>query len=339
MSKINKTKSWNLFADIGGTQTRLGIAIDKELIDIVRQPTTNQENFIESVVKIRERMGTNPEKIVAACAGPVQKDSVQLTNAELSLSNSDLVTAVGTKEIYLINDFAAAAWSVAEITDADVTVVQGQAIPPSGTRLVVGVGTGLGVGCLIWTDGGYHATSGEGGHIGLSPRHRMDVAIFEAAHQLSPNSFFSDSLTLEAEMFLSGTGLPILYQAIAISDGQTDVTGFTAPDILTNAYNMTDKIAVKTVTMFTSYLGALLGDLSVLLVPSGGIFIVGGVAQKNLWLFNDRFCSAFNQGGRFSKLRNSMNIYVSKQFNFGLVGAHNFCKARDAKEEKSPFLK
>ena len=78
--------------------------------------------------------------------------------------------------------------------------------------------------------------------------------------------------------------------------------------------------------MFTEHLGALIGDLSVALIPSGGVFLLGGVAEKNRWLFQDDFLRAFNGGGRFDDLRRGLNLYLSRHVDFGIVGANNFCK-------------
>ena len=128
-------------------------------------------------------------------------------------------------------------------------------------------------------------------------------------------------------MFLSGTGLPILYRAAGMAAGQADTPMRSAKDILDDARTQTDPIAEKTAHMFTTHLGAVMGDLAVVLMPVGGVFLVGGVAEKNRWLFKEAFRDAFNAGGRFTDLRRSMSLYVSEQDEFGIVGANNFCKS------------
>lgn len=108
--------------------------------------------------------------------------------------------------------------------------------------------------------------------------------------------------------------------------GQTNISARPARDILQDARSGTDPHAVQTASLFTTHLGALLGDMAVTLMPIGGVFLVGGVAEKNRWLFGDSFLDAFNNGGRFSELRRGMDLYVSEQVEFGIVGANNFCK-------------
>ncbi|WP_235962872.1 glucokinase [Ruegeria haliotis] len=317
---------WNLVADIGGTNTRLGVVSNGALTDLRKLPTGTLPDLLEAFHRLRDEIGTDPQAVVAAGAGPVKNGTIRLTNAHLDLSETELAKATGAQHTFVINDFTAAAWSVAEATIADVAVLQGAASPPAGTRLVVGPGTGLGVGALIYSEGRYHTVSGEGGHVGLSPRHRDEVDVFDAARHIAPGCFFADSLVLEAEMFLSGTGLPILYQAVAMASGQSDTPPRTAKDILQAARDEVDEVAARTARMFTAHLGALMGDMAVTLMPVGGVFLVGGVAEKNRWLFGDTFRDAFNEGGRFSDLRRSMSLYVSEQAEFGIVGANNFCK-------------
>ncbi|CUJ99133.1 Beta-glucosidase A [Ruegeria denitrificans] len=317
---------WDIVADIGGTNTRLGVIADGKLTDLRKYPTGSLPDLLDAFHALRDEIGTDPRAVVAAGAGPVKEGTIRLTNAKLDLSEDNIGKATGAQHTFVINDFTAAAWSVAEITGEDVEVLQGAATPRPGTRLVVGPGTGLGVGALLYSKGRYHTASGEGGHIGLSPRHEDEVEIFKAARHVSPNCFFDDTLVLEAEMFLSGTGLPILYRAIGMADGQTDTPERSAKDILEAARAQVDPIAEKTANMFTTYLGAMMGDLAVVLMPVGGVFLVGGVAEKNRWLFTDAFRDAFNAGGRFSDLRKSMSLYVSEQKEFGIIGANNFCK-------------
>ncbi|WP_170330563.1 family 1 glycosylhydrolase [Ruegeria arenilitoris] len=318
---------WNLVADIGGTNTRLGVISNGKLTDLRKYPTGTLPELLEAFHSLRDEIGTDPRAVVAAGAGPVKDGTIRLTNANLDLSEHDIGKATGAQHTFVINDFTAAAWSVAEITGDDVEVLQGAATPPRGTRLVVGPGTGLGVGALLYSEGRYHTASGEGGHVGLSPRHVDEVEVFRAARHISPDCFFDDTLVLEAEMFLSGTGLPILYQAAGMAAGQANTPVRSARDILEDARAQTDPIAVKAAHMFTTHLGAVMGDLAVVLIPSGGVFLLGGVAEKNRWLFKDAFRDAFNAGGRFSDLRRSFNLYVSEQDEFGIVGANNFCKS------------
>ena len=317
---------WNLVADIGGTNTRLGVVTEGALTDLRKHPTGTVSDLQDALHSLCDEVGTQPRAVVAAGAGPVQDGTIRLTNANLDLSEDALARATGAHHTYVINDFTAAAWSVAEITENDVEVLQGSAAPPLGTRLVVGPGTGLGVGALLYSEGHFHTVSGEGGHVGLSPRHLDEVEVFRAARKIIPECFFDDTLTIEAEMFLSGTGLPVLYQAIGMAEGQPNGMIRSAKDILQDAQDGSDACAVKAARMFTEHLGAIMGDLAVALIPAGGVFLVGGVAEKNRWLFGQDFLRAFNAGGRFDELRRSMNLYVSEQNEFGIVGANNFCK-------------
>lgn len=317
------TTPWLLCADIGGTNLRLR-AYDGDGTRASEQHETGGPGaLVEHFHAFAEAQGTAPELVVAAVAGPVQNNRVQLTNAAKTLCGDDLKSTTGAREAFLINDFAAASWATARTTPDDLLCLQGAARPPAeGIHVVVGPGTGLGVGTLIFRDGVHVAIPGEGGHVALAPNTREEVEIFEAFRKLWPQVFYGDGLTCESEAMLSGTGLPILYRAVQ------DVMGDTGPHldargVLTAAHEDRDPVAHRVALIFKSHLARLSGDFGIA-NGADSVFLVGGVATKNPWLFDDTFVDAFNQGGRFTALRQSLNLYLLRNPDFGLLGAYNY---------------
>ena len=65
------------------------------------------------------------------------------------------------------------------------------------------------------------------------------------------------------------------------------------------------------------------GNLAVTVKATGGIFLVGGVAQANRTLFDADFWRVFSEGGRFTALRQSCGVYLVNVTDFGLRGAVN----------------
>ena len=271
--------------------------------------------------------GSAPELVAAAVAGPVSDNRVQLTNAAKSLCGEDLKRTTGAAEAWLINDFGAAAWATARVAPEDLLCLQGAPAPTDeGIHVVVGPGTGLGVGTLIFRNGVHTAMPGEGGHVSLAPNSREEVEIFEAFRALWPETFFGDGLTCEAEAMLSGTGLPLLYQAVQAVMGDTG-PHLDAKGVLTAAQEDRSPVAHRVAMLFKSHLARLAGDLG-LASGADSVFLVGGVATKNPWLFDDSFVDGFNQGGRFTRLRGEMNLYLLRNPDFGLLGAHNYATHR-----------
>ncbi len=317
---------WYLVADIGGTNARFAAFHGNRQVDLVVHDTKRGGDLLSMAKAFCERAFPKPPVVaVAAAAGPVKNNALKLTNANQSLCGEDLKQATKAREAYIINDFSAAAWSSLAVGPEDVLPLSGTLSPRPGTRLVIGPGTGLGVGALVYANGQYNSVPGEGGHIGLGPRNRYEVEVFDALRKLWPGVFFGDAMAIEAEGFLSGTGLPYLYRAVQEVEG-LDGPALDARDIFDAAKNATDTAAVKSIEIFKTHLAQVAGDLGLAFGADGGVFFVGGVALKNTWMFDDQFLAAFHQGGRFTAVRESFGLYLVNRSDFGLLGAHKFAE-------------
>ena len=62
--------------------------------------------------------------------------------------------------------------------------------------------------------------------------------------------------------------------------------------------------------IFRTHLGRLAGDLALVFRANGGIFLNGGVAFRNPWLFYDTFVKAFREGGQFTNVRRATGLYL-----------------------------
>lgn len=319
------TKPWYLIADVGGTNARFASFHGDALEKLVVYDTKNGGDLLTMAHQFSEAMPERPSITVVAAAGPVRDNTVELTNAKQRIEGGALKEATGSAEARVINDFTAAAWSTHPVSADDLIVLSGSPFPAPGTHLVVGPGTGLGVGALIYDDGRFHNAPGEGGHIGIGPRSREEMEAFEALRTLWPEIFYGESLIIEAEGILSGTGLPLLYQASQIVEG-AEVAPLDSRQIFERARTGSDTAAVRTIDMFKCHLAQAAGDLGLAFGATGGVFLVGGVALKNPWLFDQNFVDYFHQGGRFTRVREKLNLYILNRDDFGLLGAHNFAK-------------
>lgn len=319
------SESWYIAADVGGTNIRLGAYRGDQLVQTETHSTKAGTPIVDAIARFSEGLPERPQVIVVAAAGPVSNNAVQLTNAAQTIHGSELSAATGAQHARVINDFEAAAWATASPAPDELITLQGAPMAPAGTRMVIGPGTGLGVGALAFHGNQYFAIPGEGGHVGISPRDAEDTAVFTAFRSLWPQVFFGDTLTVEAEGMLSGTGLPLLYQAVHIADG-TQFESLEAGQIMSAAKAGNNPQASKTIRIFKTHLAKVAGDLALSFGAQGGVFLVGGVALKNAWLFDDEFVEVFGQGGRFSPIRQKMNLYLLNISEFGLQGAQNYAK-------------
>ncbi|WP_406649866.1 ROK family protein [Aliisedimentitalea scapharcae] len=319
---------WNFVADVGGTNMRLAaISNVGSIVDQKSYHSKSDLDFPEACACfIREHDGP-PEAVVVAAAGVVTDGAVQLTNSAQNFSETELAEVCQTQNVKILNDFEAAAWSLATIGGGDTRVLQGPTDVPHGPRLVIGPGTGLGVGALVWVHGQPHVVPGEGGHVSLSPQSYEEFGYFEQLVRLWPEIRIGNGVAVEAEAILSGTGVPMLYEAVAHAR-QSIVEPKTSAQVFTLAKRGEDQNANIAIDLFRRALGQIAGDLALVFNAKGGVFLTGGVALSNTWIFDRRFLDAFNAGGRHSNWRSAMPVYLYQNPDFGLLGARNYVSTR-----------
>lgn len=322
------SEPWYLVADIGGTNTRFS-AFHGASQKALTVYDTKQGGCLLAMAETfcQESLPAPPLLAVAAAAGPVENNALKLTNADQFLCGNDLAATTGAQRAFVINDFSAAAWSTLALNPEEMQVLHDVAADATGNRLVIGPGTGLGVGALIYSEGGFHSVSGEGGHVGLSPRNRFELELFTVLRALWPEVFFGDTLTVEAEALLSGTGLPYLYRALQKVECHTGKP-LHPHEILNAAATGANPLAAQIVDIFKSRLAQVAGDLALAFGASGGIYFVGGIATKNPWMFDETFLSGLHNGGRFSGQRENIRVNLVTTNNFGLIGARKFAEAK-----------
>lgn len=314
---------WNLVADVGGTNMRLAaVSPNGALTDQLSVPSKGGPDFPQACADFIATHPSPPSHVAVAAAGVVVDGAVRLTNSKQRFDVAALAHACQTDSVKILNDFEAAAWSLATVTDDDVQVLQGTGQLSQGPRLIIGPGTGLGVGAMDWVNGAPHVIPGEGGHVSLAPQSVEELAYFEALIDLWPEVQIGQGLAVEAEAVLSGTGLPVFYNAIATTKGSPQRAEQTA-EVIARAQSGEDACATRALELFRQYLGQIAGDLALVLNATGGVFVTGGVIHKNPWLLDQQFLRAFNAGGRHSTWRARIPVYLYENPDFGLLGARN----------------
>ena len=310
--------TWDLVADIGGTNMRVAQVVAGRMETRRDFPMKSVTSVAETLASVAADLGSTPSRVVAAGAGPVIGGDITLTNGGWLVSEREIQTATGCDAARVINDFEAAAWSLASLNQADVEPIGGSGPLTSGHRVAVGPGTGLGVGCLIWDGAQYSVIPGEGGHVAVGPLTHADVPVFERLRKIWPEANIAGTWSFEAEALLSGTGLPSLYQACG------GAAGTPGKEIFERATAGQGE-AVQCIDVFRRQLASVAGNLAVTINARGGVFMLGGVAQANPSLFADGFWDAFHQGGRtpFTDLRMECGVYLVTIEDFGLRGCVN----------------
>jgi len=104
--------------------------------------------------------------------------------------------------------------------------------------------------------------------------------------------------------------LQYLYHALCKVEG-IEPTLKEPADITTHGLAGTDKLAEETVSLFVTYLGRLAGDVALLFMARGGVYLSGGISQKIIpALKKPEFRAAFEDKAPHTAMMRSIPTYV-----------------------------
>ena len=259
-------------ADVGGTNVRLA-SIDAPGAPLRSLGNLRTADFPGPAEAIRAatRSAAAPRSVVLCGAGPIDGRRCQLTNAAWIIDGDALAAALSLDQGLLLNDFEAQALSLPAIP-ADGLLTIGPDLPAGkGPRLVLGPGTGLGVGALVNAAGRHVPVPSEGGHVDLAPGTPEEAATLAVAEPVLGR--------LTGEAILSGSGLARLHKARCASSGLA-APGLDAAGIVQAALAHPDGPEAGTVRMFVAILARYAGDMALTFAATGGVFLAGGILPR-----------------------------------------------------------
>lgn len=294
-----------LVGDIGGTNARFAILVDafgepKEF------PTVRTADFatIDEAIQtaILDTTSVMPQSALLAVAGPVDGDEIELTNCDWVVRPRAMFETLGLEEVLVLNDFEAQALAVVALGPEHMEAIGTGESEPGYGRVVLGPGTGLGVAGLVQSRGTWIPIPGEGGHVDIGPRSERDFEVFPHIERIEGR--------ISAEQILCGRGLVNLYRAVAAANA-VPARMDTPAQVTSAALSGTDPEAVEALDLFVTCLGRLAGDLALVFMSRGGVFLTGGIAQKIVpALQSGRFRAAFEDKAPHSDLLRAMSVSV-----------------------------
>jgi glucokinase len=294
-----------LVGDIGGTNARFAILVDAHA-EPMAFPTVRTADFatIDDAIQsaILDATSVLPLSALLAVAGPVDGDEIELTNCDWVVRPRQMFSSLGLDEVLVLNDFEAQALAVVALGPEHMEAIGAGEAEPGGGRVVLGPGTGLGVAGLVQSRGVWIPIPGEGGHVDIGPRSARDFEVFPHIERIDGR--------ISAEQILCGRGLVNLYRAVAAANGVHAALD-TPAAITSAALGGTDVEAVEALDVFVTCLGRLAGDLALVFMSRGGVFLTGGIAQKIVpALQNGLFRAAFEDKAPHSDLLREMPVSV-----------------------------
>jgi glucokinase len=205
-------------------------------------------------------------------------------------------TQLGLGKLHAINDFAAQAWALSRLGDADVAKIGRGQIRPGFPKVVLGPGTGLGVASAVPAGATWQIIPGEGGHASLAAHDEVEDGVLRRARERFGHC--------SAERVLSGPGLSFLDAAL---HGHAE----RAPDEIGTALAAGETEARATLEVFFRILGGVAGDLALTFGAFGGVYISGGIAPRYLDLMRESgFRERFEAKGRYHEYLGAIPTFV-----------------------------
>ncbi len=191
-----------------------------------------------------------------------------------------------------------------------------------GNRAVIAAGTGLGEGGLYWDGKAHHPFAAEGGHADFAPHDELEMDLLRF--------LLEETEHVSWERLVSGMGLGNIYRFLRETGREEEPAwlaeamreGDPGPLISKFAREGRSRLCERTLDVFVSLYGAEAGNLALKVMSSGGLYVGGGIAPKNLDKMRDgTFVKAFLAKGRMRPLLEAMPVRMILTDDTGLLGA------------------
>lgn len=312
----DETRLFAIVADVGGTFARLSrvnlITLQMDMVEIYS--CAEFINF-EAVFRAYQMQHSLQQikQVSIAIACPVLGDWVCMTNGHWEFSIQALKNSLGLTQLKVLNDFTAIALSLSVLSEHQKLQIGSGCADSNKVSLVLGAGTGLGVGYLIPGHQEVPAYAGEGGHADWGAQTEQEWFIYQYLKKRYAHVSY--------ERILSGQGLEHLYQAIAAYLNQP-VSPLKAAEIISLALDGCCVIAQAVISQFFASLGSYAGDLALIFGAFGGVYLAGGIIPRLLSLIGkSAFRMRFEEKGRFSHFNAQIPTYLISAEQPGMIGA------------------
>jgi glucokinase len=307
-----------LLGDIGGTNARWAWQPDAAAPpqDVRVLPTADSPTIADSAQRYLIASGhRGPAAAAIGIATAVTGDLVRMTNHPWEFSIDALREELGVARCLVINDFTALAMSLPALGSGDLRPLGGGQAVAGAPLALLGAGTGLGVsGLLTVPRGGVLPISGEGGHVSLAATDEEEAALLALLRRRFGH--------VSAERVLSGPGLVNLYEALCALHGRAPSTALQPAALGDAAIAGHDALAVRTLRLFTAFLGNVAGNLALTLGARGGVYLGGGIVPRFGAAFDEAlFRRRFEDKGRFRDYLAAIPCWVITAAAPALVGA------------------
>src|SRR6266480_2676670 len=291
-ARMEENRRMILAGEIGATRTRLAAfeTQGNKLQQVVEKIYMSQEQSGLPEI-ISDFIRTEGIPVQSACfgvAGPVRAGRSKISNLPWIIDSRELTRQLKLNSVGLINDLEAYAYGIDALESKDFIPLNEGSEDAEGNRAVISARTGLGVAGLYWDGYRHHPFGCEGGHSDFAPRNESEMALLSYLQKKYGR--------ISCERLLSGPGIKNIY------DFLRDTQKAEEPQVLKDqiaaapdAPALISKLAAEgkasicdqTMSIFVSIYGAETGNVALNFLSTGGIYIGGSVAAKNVSRMKD----------------------------------------------------
>ena len=349
-----------LAGDIGGTNSRLTLLKisaneddEQELIENKYFLSFNFQNVYELLTQfLKPYKGTPnyPRYAVFGVPGPIKNNTVlQFTNVIHwnSINGEELAKTMGIEKIVFLNDFVANGFGIQKKMkeDVDYVIINDKPIDPNGPKATLGPGTGLGVGYLTKKEGDkyYLVCGAEGSHSDFAPVNEQQYQYmlflqkyYHVDHISTERATCGQAIIPIYKFFCQGKKDEIPphdeelfkevkgFEGTTNSDAQIQINN----KIVSKGLNKECELCEKTLNFFMELYGQAAGNISLMYLPSGGLYLLGGlsVAFQDLIINTDIWKNAFKAKGRLSSVLENTPVILIKVHDLGMRGSTEYCR-------------
>src|SRR5882672_416888 len=284
---MEEDRTMILAGDIGGTRTRLA-AFNTEgnkLQCVVEKtyPSQKRGGLSEIVAEFVKTEGIPVHSACFGVAGPVRGGRSKISNLPWTIDSRELAAQLKLDSVGLINDLEAYAYGVGALESKDLVTLRAGSDDAEGNRAVIAARTGLGVAGLYWDGFRHHPFACEGGHADFAPKNDLEMELAQYLRKKYQH--------VSCERILSGPGIKNIYDFLrdakkaeepAWLKEQMEKT-HDAPALISQiAHEKKAPICEQTFSIFVGLYGAKTGDCALTFMSTGGIFVCGIIAARNL---------------------------------------------------------
>jgi len=325
-----------LAGDIGATRTRLA-AFQTEgnrLQCVVEKTYVSQEygGLAEVLPQFIRGEGIPVHSACFGVAGPVRAGRSKISNLPWIIDSRELVKQLKLDSVGLLNDMEAYAYGIDALESQDFVALSEGSEDAEGNRAVISAKTGLGVAGLYWDGFRHHPFACEGGHADFAPRDEIQTELLGYLQKKYGR--------ISCERILSGPGIRNIYEFLRDTNRAQEPTWLR--DELTTAHDLPAAISRlamegkapicdQTLSIFVSVFGAETGNCALRYMSTGGIFIGGIIAAKNVSkMQNPVFMESFLDKGRMEDLLKDIPVKIILNDDCGLIGAARYTLVQKA---------